>query len=83
MKKENIKEVSTFLKTEYTPLFIDTKQLNSVTRRILTQKANPVVLLFDKKSQHIEVISSLHIIEDVMGNLTSSFIQRIKNFVEN
>ena len=82
-KKENIKEVSAFLKTEYTPLFMDTKQLNSVTRRILTQKANPVVLLFDKKLQHIEVISSTHIIEDVMGNLTPSFIQRIKNFTEN
>jgi len=83
MKKENIKEVNAFLKTEYIPLFIDTKQFNPVTKRILTQKANPIVLLFDKKLQHIEVISSMHIIGDLMGNLTPSFIQTIKNFVEN
>ncbi|MCL2289461.1 MAG: hypothetical protein FWC34_01970 [Bacteroidetes bacterium] len=82
MKKENIKEVNTFLKTEYTPLFMNTKQLNSATKRMLTQKENPIVLLFNKKLQHIEIISSMHIIGDVMGNLTLSFIQTIKNFVE-
>jgi len=82
MKKENIKEVSAFLKTEYTPLFMDTKQLNPATRRILEQKANPVVLLFDKKLQHVEVFSSMYMIADLMGNLSPSFIQTIKNFME-
>jgi len=83
LKKENIKEVNLFLKTEYTPLFIDRKQLNSVTKRLLTQKENPLVLLFDKKLQHIEVISAINIIEDSVGNLTPSFIQRINNFAGN
>jgi len=82
LKKENIKEVNTFLKTEYTPLFMDTKQLNAATKQILTQKANPIILLFDKKLQHLEVISSVHIIGDFMGNLTPSFIQTIKNFTK-
>jgi len=82
LKKENIKEVNAFLKTEYISLFMDIKQLNSATKHVLAQKASPVVLLFDKKLQHIEVISSTHIINDFMGNLTPSFIQRIKNFAE-
>ena len=82
LKKEHIKEVSAFLKTEYTPLFMDTKQLNAATKYILAQKANPVILLFDKKLQHIEVISSMHIMGDFMGGLTPSFIQKIKNFAE-
>jgi len=49
-----------FPKTKYIPLFIDKKQLNSSTKYILMQKANPVVLLFDKKLQHIEITSSMH-----------------------
>ena len=82
-KKENIKEVGTFLKTEFTPLFIDLVKLNPATKHILMQKENPVILLFDKKKQHIEVISAIHIIEDFMGNLTPAFIQTIENFAEN
>jgi len=83
MKKETIKEVNTFLKTEYTPLFIDTKKLNSATRRILAQQSNPIIVLYDKKLNHIEVISSLHIIGDEMGNLSPSFLHTIDNFVKN
>jgi len=82
LKKENIKEVNSFLKNEYTPLFMNTNQLNAATKYILAQKANPIILLFDKKVQHIEVISSVHIIGDFTGNLAPSFIQKIKNFVE-
>jgi len=81
-KKENIKEVSAFLKTEYTPLFMDTKQLTPATKRLLAQKASPVVLLFDKKLQHVELFSSMYMIADPMGNLSPSFIQTIKNFME-
>jgi len=83
LKKENIKEVNLFLKAEYTPLFMNTKQLNPVTKRLLAQKENPIVLLFDKKLQHLEVISTIHILEDYMGNLTPSFIQTIHNFIGN
>ena len=81
MKKEKLKEVSTYLKTENTPLFIVPKQFNSVTKRLLIQKTNPIVLLFDKKRQHIEVISANNIIADFMGNLTPSFIHTINNFI--
>jgi len=81
MKKENIKEVNLYLKTNYTPLFIDRKNLNSVTKRILTQKANPIIILFDKKLQHIEIISANHIISDISGHLAPSFIHTIDNFV--
>jgi len=83
LKKENIREVKSFLKIEFTPLFIDTKQLTSAIKNILAQKANPVILLYNKKLQHIEIISSTHIIGDVMGNISSSFIKTIKNFAEN
>jgi hypothetical protein len=83
MKKENIKEVNLYLKTEYVPLFINTKKLNAATKQILAQKTNPIVLLFDKKIQHIEVISSDNIIGDFMGNLKSSFLHRIDDFIEN
>jgi hypothetical protein len=82
-KKENIKEVNNYLKTEYTPLFINTKKLNPATKQILSQKANPIVLLFDKKLQHIEVISATNIMGDIMGNLSTSFLHSIDNFVEN
>jgi hypothetical protein len=82
LKKENIKEVNAFLKTEYIPLFMDIKQLNAATKHILAQKSSPVVLLFDKKLQYVEVIPSAHIINDFMGNLMPSFIQRVKNFTE-
>jgi len=82
-KKENIKEVNAFLKTDYTPLFIDTKELNPEMKLLLTQQNYPLVILFDKKLQHIEVISSKHIIGDFMGNLSPSFISTINNFVEN
>ena len=81
-KKENIKEVNAFLQTEYTPLFMDMKQLTPATKRLLAQKASPVVLLFDKNLQHVEVFSSMYMIADLMGNLSPSFIQTIKNFME-
>lgn len=83
LKKEKIKEINSFLKSEYTPLFIESKKLNSVTKRTLTQKTNPIVLLFDKRLQHIEIISAHNIIDEVMGNLTPSFIQTITNFINN
>jgi hypothetical protein len=83
LKKENIKEVNGFLKTEYTPLFIDTKGLNASTKLLLSQKTNPIILLFNKKLQHVEVISAYHIIGDLMGNLNPSFLHAIDNFVEN
>jgi hypothetical protein len=83
LKKENIKEVNGFLKTEYTPLFIDTKQTTPATRQILTQKSNPIILIFNKKLQHIEVISAYNIIGDMMGNLNTSFLHTIENFIEN
>lgn len=79
-KKENIKEVNLFLKTQYTPLFIDTKKLTSATKHILSQKSNPIILLFDKKLQHIEVISAVNIIGDLTGNLIPSFLHTIDNF---
>lgn len=83
MKKENIKEVNLFLKAEYTPLYINTKELNDATKQILSQKSNPIILLFDKKLQHIEVISSDNIIGDLMGNLKPEFLHTIENFTEN
>ena len=83
LKKEKIKEINQFLKSAYTPLFMDSKKRNSFTKRALTQKANPIVLLFDKRLQHIEIISTSNIIDDLMGNLTPSFIQTIKNFMNN
>jgi hypothetical protein len=83
LKKEKIKETNVFLKTEYTPLFIDNKQLNSATRFIFTQRTNPLVILFNKKLQHIEVISSYNIIDDMMGNISPSFIHTINNFMNN
>ena len=83
MKKENIKEVNLYLKTEYTPLFINTRELNYATKQILSQKSNPIVLLFDKRLQHIEVISSDKIIKDLRGNLNPSFLHTIDNFAEN
>ncbi|MDR2972791.1 MAG: hypothetical protein LBU83_12845 [Bacteroidales bacterium] len=83
LKKDNIKEVNSFLKTDYTPLFLDTKELNSSMKLMLAQKTNPVVLLFNKRLQHMEVISGTHIIGDIMGNLNSAFIQTINNFVNN
>jgi hypothetical protein len=82
LKKENIKEVSTFLKAEYTPLFWDTKGLNAATKLLTTQKTNPFVVLFDKRLQHIEVITAANIIGDLMGNLNPSFIHIIDNFAE-
>ena len=81
MKKENIKEVNQYLKTEYTPLYIDNKEINSFTQLILSQKTNPIVLLFDKKLQHIEVISTTNIIRDLMGNINPAFQHAIDNFV--
>jgi len=81
MKKENIKEVNTFLKAEYVPLFIDTNKLNSATKQILSQKSNPIVLLFDKKLQHIELFSTVNIIGDFMGNLNPVFLHAIDNFM--
>jgi hypothetical protein len=83
MKKENIKEVSTHFKTEYTSLFYKSKEATVTTKRILSQSENPLILLFDKKLQCIEVISANHIIGDIMGSLNPSFIHTIKNFVEN
>jgi len=83
MKKENIKEVGGFLKAEYTPLFWDTKKLNPATKQLLSQKSNPVIVLFDKKLQHIEVITSAHIIRDLMGNLSPYFLHTIDNFIGN
>jgi hypothetical protein len=82
LKKEKIKEVNTYFKTEYTPLFIHKTEITSATQRVLNQKANPLVLLFDKKLQHLEVISGEHLIGDLSGNLQPSFIKRIENFVE-
>ena len=82
MKKENIKETNLFLKTEYTPIFLNTKQFNDATKQVLSQKSNPIVLLFDKKLQHIEIISSDNIIGDFMGNLKPEFINTIENFVK-
>ena len=82
-KKEYLKETNTYFKTEYTPLFYKSKDVTVATEHILNQSANPLILLFDKKLQHIEVISSQHIIGDIMGNFEPSFIHTIKNFVEN
>ena len=82
-KKEYIKEVKDFLKTEFTPLFMDNEKHNSATKFLTTQKTSPLVLLFDKKLQHIEVITATHIIGDFMGNLNPSFIHTIDNFAEN
>jgi len=82
-KKESIKEIGIYLKTDYIPLFINTKHLNTATRRLLTQKSNPLVILFNKKLQHIEVISSGHIIENIMGNLKPTFLNTIHNFIAN
>jgi len=82
-KKENIKEVKSILKTEFTPLFMDTNLLNAATNRILTQKANPIVVLFDKHTQHIEIISAMQIIGDFMGTLNPLFLRKIDNFVRN
>ena len=83
LKKENIKEVSTFLKTEFTPLFNDTNELNAATKFLTIQKSNPLVLLFNKKLQHIEIITAMDIIGDLMGNLNPTFIHAIDNFAEN
>ena len=83
MKKDNLKEINTFLKAKYTPLFINTKDLNEATKHIFSQRTNPIVVLFDKKLQHIEVTSSEHIIENLMGNLKPTFLHTIENFVEN
>jgi len=80
-KKENIKEVNAYLKSEYTPLFIYPKTFNSATKHLLMQKGNPIVVLFDKKKHHIEVISINRIIADYMGNITPSFKHIIDNFV--
>ena len=82
-KKEYLKEANTYFKTEYTPLFYKSKDVTAATEQILNQPANPLILLFDKKLQHIEVITSSHIIGDIMGNFEPSFIHTIKNFVEN
>ena len=81
MKKEMIKEVSTYLKAEYTPLFVIPKKCNTATKILLKQKTNPIVVLYDKKNQHVEVFSSSYIIADVRGSITPSFIRTIKNFV--
>jgi len=83
LKKENIKEVKEFLKTEFIPLFIDSKKLNTATKLLITQKSNPLIVLFDKKLQHFEVITAANIIGDLMGNLNPSFIHTIDNFAEN
>jgi len=82
-KKEKINEVNNFLKKEYTPLFYNTKELNTATKYLLSQKASPMIILFDKKLQHVEVIPATQIIGDLMGNISSSFINRIDNFVDN
>jgi len=82
-KKENIKEVDLYLKTEYTPLFINTNELNTTTKQLLSQKENPIIVLFDKKLQHIEIITTTHIVGDLMGNLKPSFIHTIDNFIGN
>jgi len=81
IKKERIKEVNAYLNAEYIPLFFGTKTLNPATKRLLTQKANPIVILFDKKLQHVEVISGNHIISDLTGNLKKSFLNTIDNFI--
>lgn len=81
LKKERIKEINTFFTAEYTPLFIPKKEITTALQYVLTQKANPLVLLFDKKLQHIEVISGEHIIGDFTGNLHPSFLKRIENFI--
>jgi hypothetical protein len=83
LKKENIKEVSAYFKTEFTPLFYNSKAITEATKQILNQRANPLILLFDKKLQHIEVISTEQIVGDMMGNFKTSFIHTIKNFIEN
>jgi len=83
LKKENIKEVKTYLKVEFTPLFMDTKEVNAATTLLAVQKSNPLVLLFDKRLQHIEVITAVNIIGDLMGNIDPSFIHIIDNFAEN
>ena len=82
LKKEHIKEVKEFLKTDFTPLFMNTKETNVATQQLTTQKTNPLVLLFDKKLQHIELITAANIIDDLMGNLNPSFIHLIHNFTE-
>jgi len=81
IKKEKIKEVNTYLNAEYIPLFFDTKTLNPATKRLLAQKSNPIVILFDKKLQHVEVISGNHIVADLTGNLKTSFLNTIDNFI--
>jgi len=83
MKKENIMETNVFLGMDYTPLFIDTKTLNPVTKCLLSQKSNPIIILFDKKLGHIEVITSTYIIRDLKGNLFPSFLNTIDNFIGN
>jgi hypothetical protein len=83
LKKEKIKELNIYVKTEYTPLFINPRATNPETKIVLNQSANPLVLLFDKKLQHFEVITVDNIIGDITGNLKTSFIQTIRNFVEN
>jgi len=81
LKKESTKEVSSFLKKEYTPLFIDTKKLNATTTLLLNQKSSPMVMLFDKRLQHMELYSSRYIISDYFGNMNSLFIEAVNNFV--
>jgi len=83
MKKENIKEVGLYLRTAYTPLFMNTKVLNECTQHIINQKENPIIILFDKKLQHLEVISSIHIIGDDMVRVKPSFDSTVKNFLNN
>jgi thioredoxin-related protein len=83
LKKEYLKEVNTYLKTEYTPLFYKSKEVSSATEHILNQSANPLILLFDKRSQHIEVITSEHIMGYVVGTFEPSFIHTLRNFIEN
>jgi len=80
-KKENIKEINNYLKIGYTPLFIDSKELDFATKRLITQKANPIVILFDKKKKHVEIISANHIMADSMGTFSRSFIHTINNFI--
>jgi len=80
-KKDNKKDVCAYLKADYISLFFNSKALNPSVKRLLTQKGNPIILLFNKKLQHIEVISANGIIADFMGNLTPSFISTIDNFV--
>jgi hypothetical protein len=81
LKKENNKEVSTFLRTEYTQLFFDVNHLDPATKCLINQKSSPLVILFDKKLQHIELYSSMSIMGDYFGNLNPLFIQAINNFV--